>query len=164
MQTSGDAMKTVISKRLAVNDLAALKRWHSFTEATQRGVAPVASEARANVDFGELKRDTRPHRQWRLSKAFIEAAQARSIKVVAVAMVGETDPIIDDLLPDVCCARVGQLGKMIAHFKRTHVREAAMAGGARRPFIRARPDLQPCASCRTLLRRDDQCSGTGCGI
>ena len=33
------------------NDLAALKRWHSFIEATQRGVAPVASEARANVDL-----------------------------------------------------------------------------------------------------------------
>ena len=51
MQTSGDAMKTVIAKRLAVHDLAALKRWQSFIEATQRGVAPVASEARANVDL-----------------------------------------------------------------------------------------------------------------
>ena len=51
MQTSGDAMKTVIAKRLALHDLAALKRWQSFIEATQRGVAPVASEARANVDL-----------------------------------------------------------------------------------------------------------------
>ena len=66
-------------------------------------------------------------------KLFIEAAQARSIKVVAVAMVGETDPIINDLLPDVRWVRVGQLRKMIAHFKRTQVREAAMAGGLRRP-------------------------------
>ena len=38
-------------------------------------------------------------------KLFIEAAQTRSIKVVAVAMVGETDPIIDDLLPDVLGSR-----------------------------------------------------------
>ena len=91
-------------------------------------------------------------------KLFIEAAQARSIKVVAVAMVGETDPIIDDLLPDVCWVRVGQLGKMIAHFKRTQVREAAMAGGVKKTklFSGARPDFTAMRLLsRTLLRRDD---------
>ena len=91
-------------------------------------------------------------------KLFIEAAQARSIKVVAVAMVGETDPIINDLLPDVCWLRVGQLGKMIAHFKRTHVREAAMAGGVQKTklFSGARPDFTAMRLLsRTLLRRDD---------
>ena len=51
MQTSGDAMKTVISKRLALQTTSMHSSVAVIYRATQRGVAPVASEARANVDL-----------------------------------------------------------------------------------------------------------------
>lgn len=91
-------------------------------------------------------------------RLFVEAAHARSIEVVAVAMRGETDPIIDTLLPNVCWVRVGQLGKMIRHFKHSAVTSAAMAGGVRktRLFSGARPDFTAMRLLsKSLLRRDD---------
>jgi len=91
-------------------------------------------------------------------KLFIEAAVARGIKVVAVAMRGETDPIIDNLLSDVCWVRVGQLGKMIRHLRRKSVSQAAMAGGVQKTklFSGARPDFTALRLLsRTALKRDD---------
>ena len=51
IQSSGDAMKTVIQRSHTDNEHPALNRWLEFIEATQRGVAPVASGSRADVDL-----------------------------------------------------------------------------------------------------------------
>ena len=91
-------------------------------------------------------------------RLFIEAAHARNIEVIAVAMRGETDPVINTLLPDVRWVRVGQLGKMIRHLRQAGVSSAAMAGGVKKTklFSGARPDLTAMRLLsRTMLRRDD---------
>ena len=51
VQASNDAMKSVIQRSYADNEHPALQRWLEFIDATQRGVAPVASGARADVDL-----------------------------------------------------------------------------------------------------------------
>ena len=91
-------------------------------------------------------------------RLFIEAAHARSIRVVAAAMQGETDPTINELLPDVRWVRVGELGKIIRYFKRYGIREAAMAGGIAksRALSKLRPDMTGMrVLSRCILRRDD---------
>lgn len=91
-------------------------------------------------------------------RLFIEAAKARSIRIVATAMQGETDPSIDDLLPNVHWVKVGELGKVIRFFKRHGIKDAAMAGGIAkaRALSTVRPDFTGMrVLSRCLLRRDD---------
>ena len=62
---------------------------------------------------------------------FAQAARDRGVQVVAVAMEGETNPDIRELV-EVCeFVKVGQLGKMIKFFQKQSVTKAAMAGGVR---------------------------------
>lgn len=51
LQTTNDAMKAVISRRQEQENHPALERWVAFIESTQRGVAPIAAGARADVDL-----------------------------------------------------------------------------------------------------------------
>ena len=52
---------------------------------------------------------------------FAQAAKDRGVKVVAVAMEGETNPEIRELV-DVCeFVKVGQLGRMIKFFQKQSV-------------------------------------------
>jgi DUF1009 family protein len=89
---------------------------------------------------------------------FARAARQQGVRVVAVAMQGETEPSIAQEVDTLTWVRVGQLGKMIRAFARAGVRRAAMAGGVRktRLFGGARPDflgLRVLARC--VIRRDD---------
>jgi DUF1009 family protein len=89
---------------------------------------------------------------------FAQAARARGIAVVAVAMRGETQESLREHVDEIVWVKVGELGKMIRGLKRAGIRHAAMAGGVdkTRLFRRARPDfLGLWLLARTFLRRDD---------
>ena len=91
-------------------------------------------------------------------RLFAQAARAKGLRVVAVAMRGETDPSIADEVDALTWVRVGQLGRMIRALKRGGVTRAAMAGGVRktRLFEGVRPDLTAMAVlARCVLRNDD---------
>ena len=51
IQETKDAMKSVIERRYQDNPHSALERWLSFIGKSRRGVAPIASGARADVDL-----------------------------------------------------------------------------------------------------------------
>ena len=89
---------------------------------------------------------------------FAQAARERGIKIVAVAMEGETDPVITNHV-DICLfVKVGQLGRMIRFFQKHSISRAAMAGGVRktRLFGGARPDLTAFKLlAQSALRKDD---------
>ena len=89
---------------------------------------------------------------------FAQAAQARNIPVVAVGMHGETLPAVEAAVTSMTWVRVGQLGRMIATFRRAGVERAAMAGGVRktRLFGGVRPDWRSMwLLARCAIRRDD---------
>ncbi|AKU91458.1 LpxI family protein [Vulgatibacter incomptus] len=72
-----------------------------------------------------------------------ESARRSGLRVVAVALDGETDPSIERHCDDVTWVKVGQLGKMVKAFHTRGVGRAAMAGGVKkaRLFDGLRPDL-----------------------
>ena len=89
---------------------------------------------------------------------FARAAKGQGLRVVAVAMRGETEERIEAEVDAITWVRVGQLGKMIRAFGRAGVTRAAMAGGVRksRLFSGARPDLLGLrVLTRVVVRRDD---------
>ena len=91
-------------------------------------------------------------------RLFAKAAKERGLRVVAVAMRGETDPAIADEVDVLTWVRVGQLGKMIRALKREGVQRAAMAGGVRktRLFEGVRPDFTAVkVLARCALKNDD---------
>ena len=51
IQETNDAMKSIIERRHEAHAHTALEHWLSFIKESQRGVAPVASGARADVDL-----------------------------------------------------------------------------------------------------------------
>ncbi len=59
---------------------------------------------------------------------FAEAARARGHRVIAVAHSNETDPRLDQLADELIWVKLGQLGKIIRHFHKHLVTEAAFAG------------------------------------
>jgi DUF1009 family protein len=59
---------------------------------------------------------------------FAEAARARGRRVVAIAHVNETAAEIEDQADVVYWVKLGQLGKIIKHFKREGVEETVFAG------------------------------------
>ena len=75
---------------------------------------------------------------------FTRAAKAGGLRVVAVALRGETLPEIDSLADEVTWIQLGQLGKLIKAFKKAGVKRAAMCGGVKktRMFKDVRPDLK----------------------
>ena len=59
---------------------------------------------------------------------FAEAARARGRRVVAIAHVNETAPEIEEQADVVYWVKLGQLGKIIKHFRLESVRETVFAG------------------------------------
>ncbi len=63
---------------------------------------------------------------------FTENAAKRGLKVIAVAHKGETDPALSQKAHECVWVKVGQLGKVIATFKKHGVTQVAFAGGISR--------------------------------
>ena len=59
---------------------------------------------------------------------FARAARERGREVVAAAHVNESDPDLENEVEHFCWVKLGQLGKIIKHFKKYGVREAVFAG------------------------------------
>lgn len=75
---------------------------------------------------------------------FARSASVAGRRVVAVAHEGETLRELDSVVDDVCWIRLGQLGRLLRHFKDNGVTEAVMAGGIAktRIFSKIRLDLK----------------------
>lgn len=75
---------------------------------------------------------------------FARAARAAGVShLVAAAFVDETDPVLGELVDRIEWMRVGQLGKMIRHFKSHGVAQAVMVGQiAPKNLFDLRPDLR----------------------
>jgi len=59
---------------------------------------------------------------------FARAARKQGRAVVAAAHVNESDPALESEVDRLCWVKLGQLGKIIKHFKKNGVREAVFAG------------------------------------
>jgi DUF1009 family protein len=89
---------------------------------------------------------------------FARAARELGRPTVAVALEGETDPALAEVVTEIVWVRVGELGRLIEALKQRGVAEAVMAGGVRkaRMFTDARPDLRAFKLlARVKLRKDD---------
>lgn len=78
-------------------------------------------------------------------KTFVEAARRKSpgVRLVVAAFENETEPALQATVDAWEWLRVGQLGKMIKHFKREGVTEAVMVGQiAPKNLFDLRPDLR----------------------
>lgn len=76
---------------------------------------------------------------------FLVAQGARNYqkKVLAVGLNGHTSAEIKDYVDDLLWLHLGQLGKMIAWFKKNRVKEVVLAGGICKPkALNIRPDLR----------------------
>ncbi len=85
-------------------------------------------------------------------------AKREGMKVIAVALHGETPQEIESVADQVTWIYVGQLGRLIGTLQRAGVAEAIMAGGIRkvRLFDNFRPDLRGVlALARAKSREDD---------
>lgn len=73
-----------------------------------------------------------------------ELARAQGVRrLVAVAIEGETDPALANLVDEIVWLRVGQLGKLISAFKDRGIRHCVMAGQvAPKNLFDLRPDLR----------------------
>ena len=74
----------------------------------------------------------------------VEGARRHGAALSVVAIKEETDKRIDDVADDVACVGIGQLGKMISHFKSKGVTKAIMAGQVKHVqiFSGALPDAR----------------------
>jgi DUF1009 family protein len=88
---------------------------------------------------------------------FAAEAKREGYTVVAVAHRGETPDAICQWADDLAWVYVGQLGKIIATFKRAGVTQAVMAGGIRKAklFGNFRPDLRGIAFLARVKSRED---------
>jgi DUF1009 family protein len=89
---------------------------------------------------------------------FAENAKAAGLSVVAVAIIGEADPRLNDLVEQCKWLKVGEVGRAIDFLKKHGVKQAALAGGVKRIklFGGFKPDLKAIsiiARCRSI--RDD---------
>lgn len=75
---------------------------------------------------------------------FARAAQAAGLKVVAVAIQGETSLDLAAEVDQIAWIKLGQLGKLIKTFQQAGVRRAVMCGGVSKPrmFSDVKPDLK----------------------
>jgi DUF1009 family protein len=72
-----------------------------------------------------------------------QAARKQGLRVVAVALLGETDTALSEEVDHLVWIKLGQLGRLIKAFKKYDVRNALMAGGIRkRRMFEIRPDLR----------------------
>ncbi len=75
-----------------------------------------------------------------------QARRAGVKRIVAVAVEGETDPALAELVDDIVWLRVGQLSRMIGAFTERGVRHCVMAGQiAPKNLFDLRPDLRAVA-------------------
>ena len=75
-----------------------------------------------------------------------QARKAGVKRLVAVAVEGETDPALAELVDDIVWLRVGQLSKMIGAFTERGVKQCVMAGQiAPKNLFDLRPDLRAVA-------------------
>jgi DUF1009 family protein len=65
-------------------------------------------------------------------EAFVREATAAGLSTHVVAYRSETDPRIEQIAKSVEWIKIGQLGRLIASFKRAGVRQVAFCGGIRR--------------------------------
>jgi DUF1009 family protein len=88
---------------------------------------------------------------------FAAEAKREGYSVVAVAHRGESDEEIEKIVDGITWVYVGQLGKMIAAFRRAGVTEAVMAGGIRKVklFGNFRPDLRGARFLAKVKSRED---------
>ena len=86
------------------------------------------------------------------------AAKHQGFRVVAVAHLGETDKLLEEMADSVTWVRLGELGRIIETFKKAGVSEVALAGGIKkkRIFLDARPDFRALSVlARVGPRKDD---------
>lgn len=60
---------------------------------------------------------------------FAETARSKGIKVIAVGIEGETDPMVEKVVDKFFWVRLGELSKVLEIFKSEGIRKAVMAGG-----------------------------------
>ena len=87
-----------------------------------------------------------------------QAAKRQGSHVVAVAHLGETEPLLSDQVNDITWIKLGQLGRLIKALKKRGVSKALMAGsiGKRRMFENIRPDMRGLAvMSRLAIFHDD---------
>ncbi len=86
----------------------------------------------------------------------VEGARAQGVELAVVAIKEETDPGIDDVAENVAWLGIGQLGKMISHFKKQGVEKAMMAGQVKHVqiFSGAIPDVRMMKMLWSLPRRN----------
>ena len=74
----------------------------------------------------------------------VEGARKQGVPLAVVAIKEETEPRIDEVAENVAWVGIGQLGKMIAHFKAHGVTKAMMAGQVKHVqiFSGALPDVR----------------------
>jgi len=73
-----------------------------------------------------------------------EAAREKGFRVVAVAHVGETDPLLAEKVDELAWVKLGQLGHLIKVLKKAGVTKTVMAGSInkKKMFENVRPDLR----------------------
>lgn len=86
----------------------------------------------------------------RFPRLFAENARRLGYRVSAVALLGETEPVLEEHVDRIHWISIGHLGKLIKAFKQDGVRQAVMVGGVKKTHLFAiRPDFRAL----TLLRR-----------
>ena len=86
----------------------------------------------------------------RFPRLFAENARRLGYRVSAVALIGETEPLLEGYVDRIHWISIGHLGKLIKAFKQDGVRQAVMVGGVKKTHLFAiRPDFRAL----TLLRR-----------
>ncbi|MFC1895200.1 LpxI family protein [Thermodesulfobacteriota bacterium] len=88
---------------------------------------------------------------------FSRAAQARGIRVYAVAHTGETDPQLACHVERIHWIHLGQLGEIISFFSSNKIHEAVFVGAVTktRMFTSARPDERALSLIETLANTHD---------
>lgn len=87
---------------------------------------------------------------------FAENARRLGLSVVAVAHTGETEPALSEKVDEILWIRVGQIGKLIAYFKKSGICDAVMAGGIRKTRIfEMRPDFRALSILARLKEKKD---------
>ncbi len=76
--------------------------------------------------------------------------------MIAVAHTGETEPALSEKVDEILWIRVGQIGKLIAFFKKAGVSDAVMAGGIRKTRIfEMRPDFRALSLLTRMKEKKD---------
>jgi DUF1009 family protein len=89
---------------------------------------------------------------------FAENARRLGYRISAVALNGETDAALEQIVDRIHWISVGQFGKLIKAFKQDGVRQAVMVGGVKKThlFSKVRFDLRALSLMRRLdVRKDD---------